>query len=281
MVLSGDKRHKFTHDYNIFKNMKCPALLGTPSNVTAYNVLKKTSDNLLNYAMAYPAAGVNTTQPYGSTIPTANGPFYSGRDYSMGSNYFVPLGKCSDDSENNCAGKTRWVYLRNIPTGKIPLLGNINFKDVVGCDIPGITEGRCLIPGMLEDISDIQPLNLFANATGGGNYGGMKCKKIKLPVGSHIYDGKMKCSDPTFRNCDNSSWWIEDKCSPSYKYTKEILPALPKIPGVKPLGAATETFTNPTDVSSTPSSSSSLFLISSFFGLLFIYIIYKLFIKKV
>jgi len=97
----------------------------------------------------------------------------------------------------------------------------------------------------LEDISDIQPLNLFANATGGGNYGDMKCKKVELPVGSHIYDARMKCNDPSFRtNCDNSSWWLEEKCSPSYKYTKEILPSLPKIPGGKPLGTTTETFIN-------------------------------------
>lgn len=246
MVLSGDKRKKFTQDYNIFNNLKCPALLGSPSKVSVKTVIHNTGANLVNYAAAYPVSGVSTQQRYGATQATANGPFYKGPDYAMGSNYFVPIGKCAaaPRSKDGCAGKTRWVYVRNIPTGKIPLFGNVNFKGVMGCNIPGVTEGRGLIPGMLEDLSDIQPFNLLDNAQGGGNYGDMACKKVALPVGSHIYDPKMKCSDPTFRSCDNSSWWIEEKCSPSYKYTKEVQPALPRIPAARPIGGKKEHFTN-------------------------------------
>lgn len=60
-----------------------------------------------------------------------------------------------DESEAQCKGKPKMVYIRNIPTGGVPLLGNIGMHSLTGCDIEGITNGKGLVPGMLEDISDI------------------------------------------------------------------------------------------------------------------------------
>lgn len=154
----------------------------------------------------------------------------------MGSNYFIPIGKCSEDSEGSCKGKNRWVYIRNIPTGKNPLFGNKRFKDILGCDIQGLTEGRGLVPGIFEDLSDIQPFNLIDNAAGKGNFGDMKCKSTSLPVGAHIYDPRMQCKDPTFRSCSKETWWMEERCTPSFKYRKEVIYPLAKIPGAKPIG---------------------------------------------
>jgi hypothetical protein len=245
MTLTSDKRVKFTQDYNIFNNMKCPSLMGdlegTPYADGTWELKSSTAvtsvaNNLFNYAASYPVSGYSTKSTPGRTVNTARGPYYLGPDYAMGSNYFVPIGKCAAGSEDMCEGKTRWVYLRNIPTGKIPLLGNVRFKDVVGCDIEGLTEGRGLIPGILEDLSDIQPFNMIDNIQGKGNFGDMKCTKVELPVGAHIYDPQMQCKDPTFKTCDRSSWWLEERCSPSSKYTKEVTYGVPDIPGARPLG---------------------------------------------
>ena len=233
-----------THNYRILNAMEYPALFGVQQRTMPKTSLfiDRVLDNVSNYALAYPMAGENVVErPYGVQVQTKKGMFYAGKDQSLGSNYFVPLGVCGDESEAQCKGKPKMVYIRNIPTGRVPLLGNISMDSLTGCNIEGITNGKGLVPGMLEDISDIADF-------GGPNSVGEKCRRIRLPVGTHIYDSKMKCEldytkidnkqtlesrhQETLRqvrdNCPNNSginnktWWYEEHCSPSFNNCSKV-----------------------------------------------------------
>ena len=243
MPIVGNQKRINTDKYNIFNAMKCPESLddGVPlppkvdkKSIEVTPVIQKEVYNFMNYAAAYPLSGINTEVKNGEIKQTPQGPFYAGKDYALGSNYFMPLGHCNDQSEDGCTGKNRYIYIRNIPTGRIPLIGNLSFQSLTGCNIPGVTEGRGLVPGMLEDLSDIQPLNLLDNLVGDGNYGNYKCKKMSYPVGTHIYDPEMKCNPG--EDCTNKSWWMETRCTPSNKYlTKSTTGRSQKFPLAKPL----------------------------------------------
>lgn len=128
-----------------------------------------------------------------------------GNDISLGSNYFLKAGKnkCDSDlSEPKCQGKQKYIYVRNIPTGTIPPL-NLSFYEATGCNLTGITEGRGLIPGLFEDLYDINPIEITRGMTANGNLGSDHCKEMKLPVGKNIYDQSKK----------NSTWNFETKCT--------------------------------------------------------------------
>lgn len=226
-----------TVNYNYLNAMEHPALFGVQqtSIPKTSELLDRVINNVSNYALAYPLSGESVVpRKYGTQVQTDKGMYYSGKDQALGSNYFLPLGKCGKNSESGCAGEKKMVYLRDIPSGSVPLLGNTTIQSITGCDIQGLTEGRGLVPGMLEDLSDLIDV-------GGPNSVGDKCRRIRLPVGAHIYDPKMKCvldysrintktsmegkHQETLRqvraNCgnsgyDNKTWWYEEHCSPSY-----------------------------------------------------------------
>lgn len=219
--------NKKARNTNVYNQFKCPKLMGNPGTLKTQNVVESVVDNATNYIVAYPFSGYNPDYELGDI--KSNG-FYNGRDQAIGSNFYIPLGRCSDDSEDGCAKQRRWVYIRNIPTGKIPLMGDISFKDITGCNMEGLTEGRGLLGGILEDISDIEPLSVLEAINGNGNYGSYKCKKVTYPVGSAIYDPKM----------EGKKWMMETKCSPSFHHLKNTTSAFmdKKLPGsVNPFGA--------------------------------------------
>lgn len=148
-------------------------------------------------------------------------PFYIGSDQALGSNFFVPLGKCdTQESELRCRGQDRHVYIRNIPTGKIPLIGNVSFRGVTGCNINGMTESRGLVPGLLEDISDISPFNLMEAIGSKGNIGSDKCMVRTYPVGKNIYDPNMECKGNEKEGCYKKTWQLETRCTPSIHWMK-------------------------------------------------------------
>jgi hypothetical protein len=229
-----------TTNYNALNAIEYPALYGVQQRTIPKmdGFIQRVLDNVSNYAVTYPLSGADAvnSRPEGVQVQTEKGMFYAGKDQTLGSNYFLPLGKCNDESDDGCKGEPRMVYIRNIPTGSIPLLGNVTMHAVTGCDIEGISNGQGLVPGMLEDISDIVDV-------AGGNSSGEKCYRVRLPVGSHIYDDQMKCEldydkinskqtvesrhQETLRqveaNCGNPgtanrTWWYEERCSPSVNH---------------------------------------------------------------
>ncbi len=91
----------------------------------------------------------------------------------LGQNYFIKSGTCGKKSSNGCSGKPRYIYVRNVPTGKIPCLGKYSPQ----------TDFKGLIPGMIEDTADINPMNLFNNVLGKGAQVNDTCILQTLPVG--------------------------------------------------------------------------------------------------
>ena len=265
-----DQKKRLTLNYNIYNNVKCPELMGEPGphslgkmpkttdgrGITAKSSITAVSKNAMNYMMAYPIAGVNTDYPPGKIVPvkvtaadgsskTEVGQFYAGRDHALGSNFFLPMGKCSDKSiDRQCQGQDRYIYVRNIPTGKIPLLGNISFHGLTGCNMKGITESRGLVPGLLEDISDISPFSIMEAAGGDGNYGSYNCKRMTYPIGKNIYDPMVECTGRE-ENCKDKMWQLESRCTPSWHHMKTSTDGNDprKYPGSVSLGGA-ESFAN-------------------------------------
>lgn len=261
-----------TTKYNALNAMQYPYLYGPISSIPPMgDLIDRELNNLQDYALSYPISGkaeinidpqelypgqtiVRTNNGIGKAVetsvkitpdaPATPAQFYVGdTDLSLGSNHFVELGVCGPESEDGCAGEKRMVYLRNIPTGEIPLFGNVSFESVLGCT-GGFTAGRGTIPGMLEDISELAPSNFVSNVYGKGNFGGNKCRRLKLPVGAHIYDSSMKCKldyneinqqntlqgrlQMTHKQVENNcpagenpqlskTWWFEEQCTPSFE----------------------------------------------------------------
>lgn len=240
-----------TNDYSLLNNMQCPKLLGTPSKVTFEKSVDTIANNFSNYVIAYPFSGVNTDFKKGATESSG---FYTGPDLSLGSNYFRSLGRTCDSatSDKQCRGKPAFVYIRNIPSGSIPLLGDVSFSKLTGCNIDSLTEGRGLLPGLLEDISDISPLALAEALQEQGNVTGTKCEARAYPVGTHIYDAKKQCLSGD-SDCDKGkkTWQMETQCTPSVHYVKSTtdLASSFTVPGARGLFQTTspednETFEN-------------------------------------
>tara|TARA_Y100000389_G_scaffold57440_1_gene53445 strand:+ start:7922 stop:8671 length:750 start_codon:yes stop_codon:yes gene_type:complete len=141
----------------------------------------------------------------------ASGKGFNKKDLALGKNEFIKMGKCDDElSSKECRGMDRYVYLRNIPTGTIPPV-NMSFYNVTGCNLEGLTEGRGLIPGLIEDVYDINPVELTIGSLGKGNLGSDVCKKMTLPVGSRIYDKKN----------EGKRWKWDTKCTSSFRSMTE------------------------------------------------------------
>ena len=228
--MDSKRKEQLTTDYNIYNQLKCPELIGEPGNVSAKRVVTAVSRNVANYIAAYPLSGINTDYANGDV--KKNG-FYNGPDHALGSNFFMPIGICGDKSDRDCRGQDRYVYVRNIPTGKIPLIGNVSFHGLTGCNLKGITESRGIVPGLLEDLSDIQPMALMEAVGRSGNYGSYKCSRRSYPVGKNIYDPALECKDG---KCRGKTWWWESRCTPSTFHTKTATDGRSrKYPGAPPL----------------------------------------------
>jgi len=134
-----------------------------------------------------------------------------GSDIALGSNYFIESGKCNPETSSlKCKDKSKYTYVRNIPTGTIPPL-NLSFYDATGCNLTGITEGRGLVPGLFEQLYDINPVELSRGAAAMGNLGSDECKEMTLPVGYGIYD----------ESKIGSTWNWETKCTAGYNTMTE------------------------------------------------------------
>jgi hypothetical protein len=108
----------------------------------------------------------------------------------LGNKYFIKSGTCGDDSKEECKGKDRYIYIDNVPNGKIPCL------DQIGIKLPG-TNFRGLVPGLLGDLAVINPIAIFNSLAGKGDISS-KCEIRTEPVGYEgNYTNVSKCSPPT------------------------------------------------------------------------------------
>lgn len=214
----------YTNKHNVINAMQCPNLLGSPHNVKkASDVLYKVKDNLENYALAYPIAGTGSLNERNIIANTSKGPYYQGKDRTLGSNYFLKMGKCGNDSDVECKGKDRYVYIRNIPKGGF-------FHRMTKCNIEGVTNGQGLIPGIIEDVTEVLSMG-DAVSEKDGSFGSNKCSLREGRVGKNINDGAMQCTYSSTLNTPSydklyqclykenppKSWWVEKRCTPQTK----------------------------------------------------------------
>ena len=151
--------------YNYADYIKSPGELGTSRSG---NIFKSMHD--VNAILPY----VDTLL-YGKNVISQSSPTF-GPDWDLfplGSNYFIKSGFCGKNSSEECKGKDRYIYVRNVASGRIPCMGKFNPQ----------TNMRGLIPGLLEDAADINPYALFKNLEGKGSQVNEKCIKQTLPVG--------------------------------------------------------------------------------------------------
>ena len=154
--------------------VKSNSLIQYPEDVKSpYKASLKNIDDGMRYSINYMGSGVDM----------------QGNDIALGTNYFIEgSGECNvETSSSECKGEQKYIYVRNIPTGILPPF-NISFYNATGCNLTGLTEGRGLVPGLIEDVYDFNPLEITRAVTKNGNIGSDVCKKMTLPVGSKIYN---------------------------------------------------------------------------------------------
>tara|TARA_Y100000991_G_C21970287_1_gene349063 strand:+ start:2003 stop:2656 length:654 start_codon:yes stop_codon:yes gene_type:complete len=122
--------------------------------------------------------------------------------YPLGSNYFIKSGTCGDTSSEECKGQDRYIYVRNVPSGVIPCMGSFTPK----------TNMKGLVPGLMEDVADVNPFALFNNLMGKGSAVNDRCIKQTLPVGKTTLSAQKGVSKET-------------RCSPEIK-SPSCLPEL-------------------------------------------------------
>ncbi len=109
-----------------------------------------------------------------------------GYSLTLGNSFFIKSGECnSSTSVNECKGKDRYLYIDNIP------------KEYPSCANPDQPmDKRCsenaktgLVPGLLMDISQLNPMELLASSMGMGSVVNDRCVLRKELVGK-VYNGK-------------------------------------------------------------------------------------------
>ena len=116
--------------------------------------------------------------------------FGAPKQYPLGNKYFIKSGTCGDDSSKDCKGKDRYIYIDNVPNGKIPCL------DQIGIRLPG-SNFRGLVPALLGDLAIINPIAIFNSLAGKGGISD-KCSTRTKKVGYQgNYTNVSKCSPPT------------------------------------------------------------------------------------
>lgn len=102
----------------------------------------------------------------------------------LGNKYFIKSGTCGDESVEECQGKDRYIYINNVPSGKIPCL------DQMGINLPG-TSFKGLVPGLLENLAYINPVAIFNSLAGKGGISD-KCELRTEEVGYNGNPSKYK-----------------------------------------------------------------------------------------
>ncbi len=169
-------------DYNYFKFIKSPADLNMSVDGGAI------------------ASNFGHLLAYGELLATGDSPA-STTGGPLGDKFFMRTGaKCKDVDSGKQV--TRSIYINNVPDGSIPFISSMmgeNFK-----------EFRGLIPGVMSDIGDINPLAIFQAFMMGSN---PDCKSIEMPT---IDSNNVKSSDTQFLAVSdisnmNACWFPDGK----------------------------------------------------------------------
>ena len=88
----------------------------------------------------------------------------------IGSRYFVKTGTCGQDSDVECRGQDKYLFINNVPTGRV--IGTNYFSS-----------NRGLLNGLIEDVASINPYPLFTALNGTNQVN--KCQSRLITTGSY------------------------------------------------------------------------------------------------
>ena len=189
--------------YNYAKAIKPPAEIGMSSkgsmSALAWNVfgISKYVDVLVS--------GDSKAQRNGGSQPLGE------------SFYLKTAGKCCSNPIKDKEGKvidckekqTRYMFLNNIPNGNIPFL-----SDATGQNMPSL---RGLVPGTMENIGKINPLEMVAGFMQGAY---PACRKLKIKANSSVGPkSNVYVADADIANLDPCLW--NEKGKPRSRWTKD------------------------------------------------------------
>lgn len=127
------------------------------------------------------------------------GTLADGRSTTMGDKYFVASGTCHPKkSVKACRGKTRYMYIDNVPSRVMPC-ANPDMPSDPKCQ----SNPTGLIAGVVQDVVKINPFELTASIQGKGSYVNDTCVLRKERVG--------------YQRGDKYAYRYETKCAPSRK----------------------------------------------------------------
>jgi hypothetical protein len=137
-------------DYNYYSHIRNPSELG----MSGKGNLKALSNDI---------AGI---MDYVEVLVSGTGPASSGKP--LGDKFFIKTaGQCKDYKTNKLVNRS--MFINNIPTKKIPIISNLS-----GMSFPDF---RGIVPGMVENIYDINPLKMFSAFMEGNE---PLCAEVKL-----------------------------------------------------------------------------------------------------
>ena len=138
-------------DYNYFKFIKSPSQLNMSEDGGAI------------------ASNFGSLLAYGELLASGDSPA-STTGGPLGDKFFMRTGaKCKDVDSGQQV--TRSLYINNVPDGSIPFISGM-----MGTNF---SEFRGIIPGIISDIGDINPLAIFQAFMMGSN---PDCKSIEMPT---------------------------------------------------------------------------------------------------
>ena len=200
------KTHKHTHTHAHTRTHTC-----TDTNMEYLNSSKKgkTNSNKINYAShVQKPEDVTKMKNFFSVIfnvrdafdyaksSLVNGYDCRGRSLTIGDKYFVKSGFCGEESVPECVGKTRHLYIDNVPRNTPPCM-----------DESQPIHERCrknqnsgIIPGILQDAAEINPFELMYSSMGKGSKVSNKCVLRREKVG--------------YETGERKKYHYETKCSP-------------------------------------------------------------------
>lgn len=140
-------------DYEYYKKIRSPGQLGVSGDGN----------------MGAMANDVGAIINYVELLIAGSGPA-SKTGEALGPKFFLKTaGKCKDVKTNKIVPRS--IYINNVPDGSIPFVSSMlgtNFSELKG-----------LVPGILEDVGAINPMNLFSGFMQGAT---PPCRKVNYPT---------------------------------------------------------------------------------------------------
>ncbi len=140
-------------DYKYYEHIRTPGQMGA-SDAGNMDAMAKDVAGIINYVELLVAGGGPASDTGGPLGPKF---------------YVKTAGKCKDVSTKKIV--PRYIYIDNIPDGNIPIISSglgVSFSEFKG-----------LLPGILEDAGALNPMSIFAAFQQGAT---PDCKEVTFPV---------------------------------------------------------------------------------------------------